>query len=254
MSKFVAAIAVICCTAISARAGTSYSDKSMKEIAAEPTPCPEWYGKEEWNISLWGTYAWAGNDGHADIGNVFRFNRQFAEFNLNEFLSSDRYLETDHAWGGGVDLKYFFRKYFGVGVEGFLLEAERNTLDIEVPTPLVMTISRHEDARIVGAALGTLTIRYPIRCSRLSPYVWAGAGAIFNGGERDVLIVDNSKPTLSARTEHRGAQTEALGQFGGGLEFRFTRHLGWMNDFSWNVVNGPANNFGMVRSGLTFSF
>jgi hypothetical protein len=88
----------------------------------------------------------------------------------------------------------------------------------------------------------------------LSPYVWAGAGGIFNGGERDVLIVDNTPPTLSARTEKRGATSEFIGQFGGGLEFRVTRQLGWMNDFSWNVVNGPDNNFGMVRSGLTFSF
>ena len=74
------------------------------------------------------------------------------------------------------------------------------------------------------------------------------------GGERDVLIVDNSKPTLSARTERRGSESDVMGQFGGGLEFRFTRHLGWMNDFSWNIVEGPDNNFGMVRSGLTFSF
>jgi hypothetical protein len=27
-----------------------------------------------------------------------------------------------------------------------------------------------------------------------------------------------------------------------------------MNDFSWNVVDGPKNNFGMVRSGVTFAF
>lgn len=252
--RLVGSIVLACCTAGLTYAGpTSYSDKSVKETV-EPSPCPEWYGETEWNLSLWGTYAWAGSDGHADIGNSFRFNRQFATFNLSEFLSNDRYLETDHAWGGGLDLKYFFHRYFGIGVEGFLLDAKRNTLDIEVPTPLVMTISRAEDRRVIGAALGTMTIRYPIHCSRLSPYVWAGAGGIFNGGERDVLIVDNSKPTLSARTEHRGAQSEVLGQFGGGLEFRFTRHLGWLNDFSWNVVNGPDNNFGMVRSGLTFSF
>jgi len=27
-----------------------------------------------------------------------------------------------------------------------------------------------------------------------------------------------------------------------------------MSDFSWNVVNGPNNNFGMARSGVTFAF
>jgi hypothetical protein len=25
------------------------------------------------------------------------------------------------------------------------------------------------------------------------------------------------------------------------------------NDLSWNVVNGPDNNFGMVRSGINFA-
>jgi hypothetical protein len=256
MTKSVATVVLTWCViAFAAHAGTtSYSGKEMKEAVAQSTPCPEWYGDTEWNVSLWGTYAWAGNDGHAEIGNTFHFNRQFAEFNLSQFLSRDRYLETDHAWGGGVDVKYFFHRYFGVGIEGFLLDAKRNTLDIEVPAPLVMTVTRGQDRRVIGSTLGTFTLRYPIHCSRLSPYVWAGVGGIFNGGERDVLIVDNSKPTLSARTERRGSESDVTGQFGGGLEFRFTRHLGWMNDFSWNIVEGPDNNFGMVRSGLTFSF
>src|SRR4051812_22354845 len=159
--------------------------------AAGPTPCPEWYGDTEWNVSLWGTYAWAGNNGHEEIGNSFNFNRTFATFNLSRFFSSDRYLETDHAWGGGIDVKYFFHRYFGVGVEGFLLDAKRNGLDIEVPQPLVMSATRIEDRRVIGSVKGTLTFRYPIHCSRISPYVWAGGGAIFNGGESDVLFVEN---------------------------------------------------------------
>jgi hypothetical protein len=237
-----------------AQAGTQQdTGKEMKEAVA-PTPCPEWYGDTEWNAAIWGTYAFAGNDGHADLGNTFNFNKKFAVFNLNEFFANDRYLETDHAWGGGVDLKYFFRRYFGLGIEGFVVDAKRNSLDIEVPAPLVMSFTKDEERRAIGSALGTLTIRYPLHCSRLSPYVWAGVGGIFNGGERDILFVDNSKPTLSAHTVHTGGQTEVIGQFGGGLEFRFTRHLGWLNDFSWNVVDGPENNFGMVRSGLNFSF
>ena len=61
-------------------------------------------------------------------------------------------------------------------------------------------------------------------------------------------------PVPLYHTVHHGTTTEAVGQFGGGLEFRVTPHIGWMNDFSWNVINGPQNNFGMVRSGLTFAF
>ena len=37
---------------------------------------------------------------------------------------SDRYLRTDHAWGGGIDANYMFTRYFGVGVEGYGLAAE----------------------------------------------------------------------------------------------------------------------------------
>ncbi len=255
MTRAIAPIVLAWCIGIvAAEAGSEpYSGKDLKQSVA-PAPCPEWYADQEWNASLWGTYAFAGNNGHSDIGNSFIFNRQFATFNLSEFLSSDSYLETDHAWGGGVDLRYFFRRYFGIGLEGFVLDAKRNTMDIEVPAPLVFSVTKDEDRRLVGSVLGTITVRYPIRCSRLSPYVWAGAGAIFNGGERDILFVDNSKPTLGAITGHTGGQTQAVGQFGGGLEFRFTRHIGWMNDFSWMLIDGPHNNYGMARSGLNFSF
>jgi hypothetical protein len=39
-----------------------------------------------------------------------------------------------------------------------------------------------------------------------------------------------------------------------GGEVRLTPHIGLINDFSWNVIGGQNNNFGMVRSGLTFAF
>jgi hypothetical protein len=51
-----------------------------------------------------------------------------------------------------------------------------------------------------------------------------------------------------------GAKTEGIGQFGGGIEVRLTPHIGWISDFSWNVVDGRDNNFGMVRTGVNFAF
>jgi hypothetical protein len=45
-----------------------------------------------------------------------------------------------------------------------------------------------------------------------------------------------------------------MGQFGGGLEVRVTPHIGLLSDFSWNVVDGTDNNFGMVRMGINFAF
>ncbi len=56
------------------------------------------------------------------------------------------------------------------------------------------------------------------------------------------------------QTRQTDSETRAIGQLGGGIEVRITPHIGWINDFSWNVRDGPDNNFGMVRSGLNFAF
>jgi len=108
------------------------------------------------------------------------------------------------------------------------------------------------DSRAVGAVLGTLTLRYPFHCSRFSPYIFGGGGAIFGGGERDTFT-DSENPDVLTNF-HSDTQTEAIGQVGGGLEIRFTPHIGWVSDFSWNFVDGPKNNFGMVRTGVNFAF
>jgi len=39
-----------------------------------------------------------------------------------------------------------------------------------------------------------------------------------------------------------------------GREHRLTPDIGIINDFSWNVVNGDENHFGMVRGGVRFAF
>jgi hypothetical protein len=77
-------------------------------------------------------------------------------------------------------------------------------------------------------------------------------GAIFGGGGREELIFASDGDVIG--TSNHGSETKAVGQFGGGFEVRFTPAIGLMNDFSWNVVAGPKNNFGMVRSGITIAF
>jgi hypothetical protein len=167
----------------------------------------------------------------------------------------DRYLGADDAWGGGIDLKYFFHQNIGVGVEAFGLAVHRDAPDLGTVKSGSdgRLVTPHDEDRGVGSVLGTVTLRYPI--GRFAPYVFAGAGMIFGGGD-----VENFEQTGFGNGQdyfevYRGGDsTEFLGQFGSGLEVRFTRHIGVMGDFSWNVVNGPRNNFGMVRSGVTFSF
>ena len=61
---------------------------------------------------------------------------------------------------------------------------------------------------------------------------------------------------LEFRTKHtlENKHTAAIGQFGGGLEIRVTRHVGFMGDVAYNLVSGPENNFWMARFGLTLAY
>ena len=216
-------------------AGETYSGKEMKQVAG-PLPCPEWYWDTEFNVGLWGTYIFTGNS-----------------------WANDRYLEVDHAWGGGGDFKYFFHRYFGVGVEGWAASARQATgLDFtrSLFTNEFDTESVHHENNVVGAVLGTLTFRYPIPCSRWSPYVFGGGGVILGGGKQTfgLEIVQSGPFNASIHDTVKDSESRAIGQFGGGIEFRFTPHIGWVADFSWNVVDGPHNNFGMARTGVNFAF
>jgi hypothetical protein len=230
------------------------SGKEMKQVAYVP-PCPQWYGDREWNVNLWGTYAFT-NTEFAPNPSLVDIVQSTSEGNpvLGTY---DRYIGGDHAWGGGGDIKYFFCRYAGVGVEGFALEAHKPGFDIfEDPTIPIFTRERINHDHTVGAVLGTFTLRYPIPCTRFAPYAWAGVGAIFGGGERDVLHTQGPPDAFQvhAQTDHFGSETKLLGQFGAGLEFRIARHIGLTNDLSFGVIDGPKNNFGMFRSGLNFAF
>jgi hypothetical protein len=205
-------------------AGETYSGKEMKQVA--PPPCPQWYADNEFNLSLWGTYVFTGNN-----------------------WADDRYLEGDHAWGGGLDFKYFFMRYFGVGIEGWAVDARRSFEDVTEVGPAII-VTKGNESRAVGAVLGTFTSRYPIPCTRFAPYIFGGGGGIFGGGEQDNVVFTEG----SIHTEHTGSETKAIGQVGGGMEVRFTPHIGWVSDFSWNFVDGSHNNFGMVRTGVNFAF
>jgi hypothetical protein len=45
-----------------------------------------------------------------------------------------------------------------------------------------------------------------------------------------------------------------ISQLGGGLEVRITHRIGIKSDFSWFLVDGRDNNFGMQRTGVNFAF
>ena len=249
MKKLALTLLVVCSFVLLVYAGPERlsSKDTSKEMAAAPAPCPEWYRDNEWNVSIWGTYAFVGTDSNRSPIETAD-DRPFSD---STFGTYDRFLSTDHAWGGGLDAKYFFRRYFGVGVEGFAAAGHgTHALFDHGLNPVNEEFYAGHDHTDYGA-LGTLTFRYPFHCSRFSPYAWAGAGGVFNGyNDRGFFDASRGGESVVANDE----ESRFVGQFGGGLEFRITPHIGLMGDFSWNVIDGPKNNFGMIRSGVNFGF
>jgi hypothetical protein len=226
---------------------TASSRSEMKESISHAS-APEWYADNEWNVGLWASYASTRADYPSAGNSIF----------VRGASSTDRYIAADHAWGGGIDVKRFFGRYFGLGVEGYGVEASRTVVDAEGPFGIFYggTVRTHKDFRAIGSALGVFTLRYPLAHSRLAPYLCFGGGAIFGGGERDRFIATSNGAVGSVfiTTKHTGSRTEPVAQLGAGLEVRLTPRIGLINDFSWNIINGPRNNFGMVRSGINFAF
>jgi hypothetical protein len=223
----------------------SYSDK---EATAVPITQPGyvWYADNECNISLWGAWAFTEHD-YPTVQNSLPGG--------NAPVTSDAYLEADHAWGGGIEAKRFFQRYFGVGVEGYLLDVRQSYPDVfadffNIGPGGPNHVRTSYEQKVMGSVLGTFTIRYPIGTSRFAPYLFAGGGVIFGGGQTNTLLF----PPDAAITVRSDTTAKGVGQFGGGLEVRVTPHAGIINDFSWNVVSGPHNNFGIVRVGVNFAF
>jgi hypothetical protein len=237
MRKIFAGVSLLLLLTSTGRSGPSDTFDKTTTVSGE---APSWYAAREFNIQFWGTYAFTAND--------YRQNQ----------ASKDRYLEADHAWGGGLGAKYFFNRYLAVGVEGYAVSRTASFPYVSFFAPVGTTQLTLRDTRTIGAGLATLTLRCPLGASRFAPYAFAGGGFIAGGGQNlrfEVLDPRTTPPgTNPFRAYADGSQTEAIGQFGAGLEIRLTRRIGVTNDLSWNVVDGRDNNFGMARSGINLVF
>ena len=246
---------VVVAPALYADGPEQYSGKE-KEVMQPAPPVCDFYRAHEWDLSIWGAYAFAADTGQFNVPNddpffpdtdvtnstVLSFlgiplttlsSSEPAAFNPRERVnigqvSKNQLFARDDAWGGGADIKYFWSKYFGVGIEGVGLAAKTN---------------------FAGGGLLTLTGRYPF--GRFAPYVTGGIGFIDGGATLYKFF--NEKPVIAngvVTNEHEFWTTDpvannhlrALGQIGAGLEFRVTCHIGLMADFTWNFVFGQEDH------------
>jgi hypothetical protein len=138
----------------------------------------------------------------------------------------------NHAWGGGVDGQYFPLQFLGFAIEGNFFN--------EIP-------GDNFGQTVTANAI----LRYPLDNNfpglHLAPYAFGGVGGIFNNNDRF------SSQFAPFRNRHSSSD-EVLGDVGGGLEYRFTPHIGLFSDVRYNVVNESKNNFLLTRFGLRYAF
>ena len=241
--------------AIFADGPEAYSGK--KEVMQPAPPVCDFYRAHEWDLDIWGAYAFAADTGQfpvdlsrntdgglnadpfspdrdpftSDSGTGFYGEPQLTNprerVNIGQ-RSKNELFGRDDTWGGGVDVKYFWSKYFGAGLEAVGLAAKTN---------------------FAGGGLVTLTGRYPF--GRFAPYITGGIGFIDGGST--IYTFFNEKNTysggfVSSEKEFltydpiSNHHLRALGQIGAGLEFRVTCHIGLMADFTWNFVFGQEDH------------
>jgi hypothetical protein len=223
-----------------------------KEVMQPAPPVCDFYRAHEWDLDIWGAYAFAADTGEFEhtsdptaadpffpdvdpftVNNGFFVGEQ-QNGNPNERvnvgqLSRNQLFARDDTFGGGVDVKYFWSRYFGAGVEALGLAAKTN---------------------FAGGGLVTLTGRFPF--GRFAPYVTGGIGFIDGGATlyqffneknqfANGFVTGNEHEFLTSDPVYNN-HVRALGQIGAGLEFRVTCHIGLMADFTWNFVFGQEDH------------
>jgi len=246
---------VVVAPALYADGPERYSGKE-KEVMQPAPPVCDFYRAHEWDLSIWGAYAFAADTGQFNVPNddpffpdtdvtnetittilgiipVSDVTTEPRNFNPNERVnigrvSKNQLFARDDVWGGGADVKYFWSRYVGVGLEGVGFAAKTN---------------------FAGGGLVTLTGRFPF--GRFAPYVTGGIGFI-DGGATLYKFFNEKSTFLNGVVNHErefwttdpvaNNHLRALGQIGAGLEFRVTCHIGLMADFTWNFVFGQEDH------------
>lgn len=101
LKKLIVGLFALTTTLSAVQAGPVESSSKETQQSATVQQSDDWYRDREWNIDLFGAYAFTGTP-----------------------YRNDQYLDADHAWGGGLAANYFFTRYLGAGVAGYALAAE----------------------------------------------------------------------------------------------------------------------------------
>ena len=235
-------IVVLTVATLAAQAVATFAGEpvvSSKQVIAPPPPAPvSFFRPNEFVLGAFATYVTGTNGGGSSTTRTL-FDDQTLTFSRSG---------SANGWGGGMDFTYYFPwKYAGVRVQG---------AGLEVDTPEVTVTgnngfrSRTLDAGSgpAGVVTGDFILRLPLDdfwpSVHLAPYIFGGGGGLFTGvggktiNTRFAGVNERFNNASSNVSNNRG-----LANVGGGLEYRFTPHVGIFGEAGYNWVGGGNNNF-----------
>jgi len=248
--KKIIALAVIGIVSQTITAFAGPPEPKQVVVPPAPPPPPEYFRPNEFDIGVFGTWVDFTNTHRVTNGSI-------------------------HGWGGGMDFTYWFPwKYAGIRFQGAGFDLTGNngerTETVNVRGFGPVTVTGGGGGKGAGVINADVLLRLPLDDYwpniHLAPYVFGGFGGIFAGGgggegrtinpQTFIVTGPTNNPNISPRTREvtvtgqrlRSRITNisadrALGRIGGGLEWRFTPHIGIFTEASYNFPNLSNNNF-----------
>jgi hypothetical protein len=257
MKNLALAVAVLGSLVTASFAGP-YEESGKKEVAAPPQPPVSYFSGNEFVIGVFATYV------TGTSGGVTR-TRDFADGDVVTISSSG----SPDGWGGGMDFTYFLPwKWIGFRFQGAGVDLSSATVTGSITGP---NDSFHfSRSNSVGGGAGIVTgdviMRLPLDDFwpnvHLAPYGIGGGGGVFTGAGGNTI--HTRFPELNEEFNSASSNVNndrGLGHLGGGLEYRFTPHIGIFGEATYNWVGGGQHNFNssvkdfiQTNFGLRFAF
>ena len=253
MKNFVAlAVVALASQAVTCFAGGP--EVPSKEVITPAPPPESFFRGNEFDIGAFATYV-TGTNGGGSRETAFDDGTTFT-------LSSSG---SPSGWGGGMDFTYFLPwKYLGFRFQGAGVELNAQTLTVTGSNGFSRSTSSASTA--AGVLTGDVVLRLPLddfwQGVHLAPYTFGGFGDIFTGAGNNTI--NTPYPAVNQRFNNASSNVSGdrvLGNIGGGVEYRFTPHIGVFGEAGYNWVGGGQHSFNssvkdfiQVNFGLRFAF
>jgi hypothetical protein len=225
--------------AFASQAGSVFAGEPMvssKQVIEPPAPPVSYFRGNEFVLGAFATYV-TGTNGGGTRQTTFDDGTTFT-------LSSSG---SPNGWGGGMDFTYFLPwKYAGFRIQG--AGVALTTGDVTVTGSNGFKSRSGSASAAAGVVTGDFVMRLPLDdfwpSVHLAPYVFGGFGGVFSGAGDNTINTGSS--TVNQRFSNASSNVSnnrILGNTGGGLEYRFTPHIGVFGEASYNFVGGGDHNF-----------